>query len=194
MPNARRAFFELAGATALVTLLCWTPLFFVIFVDRDCAVDEAPAAFLLQLKDAYQDGPWALLPTLAVFALLAWRAALPALEGRSWRRKLVVIGGAFALQAALVFGIVAGQLALDPHWLFGHTRPTVHEPSPDGRRTAHAALSCFLGCSWHVYVHEQGALKMKRVHTEPAGKNEDDKRAQLVWSVDSRDVSLRRSP
>ena len=194
MPKASRVFFELAFATGLVTVLCWAPLFFVIFIDRDCAVDEAPAPLLLQLKDAYQQGPWALVPTLVAFALLAWRAALPSLEGRSWRRKLVVIGGAFAMQALLVFGIAAGQLSLDPHWLFGHTVPTVRQPSPDGRRTGLAALSCFLGCSWHVYVHEQGALKMKRVRTEPAGKNENDVGAVLVWSVDSRDLTLRRSP
>jgi hypothetical protein len=192
MPKASRVFLELVGYTALVTLLAWAPLYFVIFVDRGCGPNEIPAPPLLQLKKLYQSGPWVLLASLVVFALLAWKSALPALSGRSTRRKVVVIGGALAVQAVLVFGLIAGQLALDPHWLFGHTVPTLSKVSPDGKRTAHASHGCFLGCTWNVYVQEQGALKMTRLFFEGAGKDETTDGATLEWAPDGADVKLNR--
>lgn len=193
MPKASRVFFELVGFTAMVTALAWAPLYFVIFVDRGCAADEIPATSLLQFKRLYESGPWALVPSLVVFGLLAWKSALPALSGRSTRRKVVVIGGALAVQAFFVFGLIAGQLWLDPHWLFGHTVPTISKPSPDGKRTAHASLGCFLGCTWNVYVQEQGALKMKRVFYQGAAKDETTEGATLEWAPDGADVKLNRT-
>jgi hypothetical protein len=73
MPKASRVFLELVGYTAMVTLLAWAPLYFVIFVDRGCAPDEIPATALLQFKKLYESGPWVLIPSVLTFALLAWR-------------------------------------------------------------------------------------------------------------------------
>jgi hypothetical protein len=70
--------------------------------------------------------------------------------------------------------------------------PTISKASPNGKRIAHAALGCFLGCTWNVYVQEQGALKMKRVFFEGAGKDETTAGATLEWAPDGADVKLNR--
>src|SRR5688572_29332920 len=123
MPRASRVFLELAALTALALVLAWAPLFAIIFVDRSCAEDEIPAASLLWAKGLIESGPWIPIPALLTFGLYAWKKSRPQLEGRSLRRKILVIGGALALNAGLTFGLVIATLSLDPHWLFGHPLP-----------------------------------------------------------------------
>jgi hypothetical protein len=188
MPSARAVFLDLSTVTVLVVALSWAPLFVEIAVDRSCAEDEIPAPALLRLKGVYGAAPWVLAPGILTLVLLGAFRALPRLKERKTSHKVLVLGGAAATQAVIVVILMMLSLTLDPHWLFGIARPTVSKPSPDGARTAWAARGCFLKCSWHLYVQEQGAWKLKRLSVTPAGEPEVE--PTLEWSADSKDVTL----
>ena len=186
-PNVGRVFVELSALTAAVMLLSWAPLFFEILVDRACGSDELPAAWLLQLKHSYDVFPWPVLLGLGVFGVLAWSRARPRLAGAPRYIKLLVIGGALISQALVFVFLVFVTITFDPNWLFGHGRPDVSQPSPDGKRTAYGFHSCFFGCKWTAYVQEGHALTMQKSESQEA---REEQGATLEWSADSKVVKL----
>lgn len=188
--TATQVFFELTILSTLFTLVAWAPYFFVIYVDRSCAADESPATPLLRFEHIFDSGPWVAIACALAFVIFAMVRSRPDLQGRSRRRKVVVIGGALAVQAALFFGAVLATLQFDPHWLFGRTVPNIRAESPDGQRIAWAGRSCFFGCSVVVWVQEAGALKMKEVQRVDVGKEEAPDPV-LEWSVDSKTVAVK---
>jgi len=121
------------------------------------------------------------LPLLS-FAAAAWalaRGARPAVRALPTGRRVALLVGLAAMQVALVGAGVYGQAVTQKDWLFPAPLPFASLPSPDGRRTAYATQSCFIGCRVELHMRDGHALVMRRARVYDQSRGE---RARIVWT------------
>lgn len=121
------------------------------------------------------------LPLLS-FVAAGWavaRGAWPAVRALPTGRRVALLAGLAAMQVVLVGASVYGQAVTQKNWLFTTPSPFASLPSPDGRRTAYATQSCFIGCRVELHVRDGHALVMRRARTYAQSRGE---RARIVWT------------
>lgn len=123
------------------------------------------------------------LPLLSLVAV-AWTVARghwPAVRALPTGRRVAWLAGVAAMQVALVGASLYGHAVTQKDWLFTAPLPFASARSPDGRRTAYATQSCFLGCRVDLHVRDGHALVMRRARTYDHSRGE---RARIAWTGD----------
>lgn len=121
------------------------------------------------------------LPLLS-FVVVAWavaRGAWPAARALPTGRRVAWLAVVAAMQVALVGASLYGHAVTQKNWLFSEPLPFASARSPDGRRTAYATQSCFIGCRVELHMRDGHALVMRRARVYDQSRGE---RARIVWT------------